>query len=78
MRTRTLMAAIIALPLNAVLFGTGAAIALSLPYPDEYLKYVLPVVILVSLVATAPIAWKLAPRLRIRNDYYPALFRKPS
>lgn len=78
MRTRTLMAAIIALPLNAVLFGTGAAIALSLPYPDEYLKYVLPAVIVVSMVATVPIAWKLAPRLRIRNDYYPALFRKPS
>ncbi|MBW8638030.1 hypothetical protein K1W69_12610 [Hoeflea sp. WL0058] len=78
MRTRTLIAAVIALPLNAVLFGTGAAIALSLPYPEEYLKYVLPAVILLSLIVTVPVAWKLAPRLRVRNDYYPALFKKPS
>ncbi len=78
MRTRTLIALALALPLNAVLFGAGTILALSLPLPDDYLKYVIPAVIVVSLIVTVPIAWKLAPRLRLRNDYYPALFKKPS
>ena len=78
MRTRTLIAAILALPLNAVLFGTGAILALSLPFPDDYLKYLMPAVIVISLIVTVPLAWMLAPRVRLRNDYYPAFFKKPS
>ncbi|WP_306117528.1 MULTISPECIES: hypothetical protein [unclassified Roseitalea] len=76
MRTRTLMAGAIALPLNAVVFGVGAVTVLSIPALAPYWKYVLPVVIVAGIALTVPLAWKLAPRLRLNSQYYPRLFRK--
>ena len=76
LRTRTLITILLALPVNAVLFGTAMAIVLSIPQAGPHLEYIIPAVVLAALVLTVPIAWKLAPRLRIRNDYYPNLFRK--
>ncbi|MCY0093768.1 hypothetical protein [Hoeflea ulvae] len=67
MRTRTSIAALIALPVNAVLFGFGAIAVLSIPALAEHAKYLLPAVILAGFAATAPIAWMLAPRLRARQ-----------
>jgi len=69
MRTRTLIAGLIALPINAVLFGAGAIIVLSIPALAEQAKYLLPVVIVAGFVAAAPIAWMMAPRLRARQLY---------
>ena len=69
MRTRTLIAALIALPVNAVLFGAGAIAVLSVPVLAEQAKYLLPVVIVTALAATLPVAWMLAPRLRARFNY---------
>lgn len=51
---------------NAVLFGTGAVIVLSVPGLQEQWKYLLPVVIVLSFLLAAPIAWLIAPRLRAR------------
>lgn len=69
MRTRTFIAGLIALPVNAVLFGAGAIAVLSIPALAAHAKYLLPAVIVTSFVATVPIAWALAPRLRARHLY---------
>ncbi|WPZ34549.1 hypothetical protein T8K17_00105 [Thalassobaculum sp. OXR-137] len=76
LRTRTLMAGMLSIPVNAVLFGTGAVVVLSIPQFQPYLEYILPAVIGMAFALTWPVAWKLAPRLRVRNDFYPNLFRK--
>ena len=69
MRTRTSIALLIALPVNAVLFGAGAIAVLSIPELAEHAKYLLPAVIVTGFVVTAPIAWMMAPRLRARHPY---------
>ena len=69
MRTRTMIAALIALPVNAVLFGVGAVTVLSVPALAEQAKYLLPAVIVLGFAATVPVAWWLAPRLRARFNY---------
>lgn len=69
MRTRTQIAALIAVPVNAVLFGAGAVAVLSVPALAEQAKYLLPAVIIVGIMATFPVAWMLAPRLRARHQY---------
>ncbi len=76
LRTRTLITALLSLPVNAVLFGSGAAVVLSIPWLRPYLEYVLPAVIVAAFALTVPVAWKLAPRLRVRNEFYPNLFRE--
>lgn len=75
MRTRTLIAALIYFPLNAVIFGFGAIAVLSIPFPQDAIKYLLPAVIVTALIVTAPLSWYLAPKLRIRRGRYSALFR---
>jgi len=77
MRTRTLVAGMIALPLNAVLFGVGVTTVLSIPALEPWRQLILPAVIITALVVTIPLSWMLAPRLRVRSAYYPRLFRKP-
>mgnify|MGYP003636087414 CR=1 FL=1 len=64
MRTRTFITGLVALPVNAVLFGAGAITVLSIPALAENAKYLLPAVI---------VAWLLAPRLRVQRR----LFRRP-
>ena len=76
MRTRTLIAGLLSLPVNAVLFGSAATLVLSIPSLRPYMEYVLPAVIAAAFVLTIPVAWTLAPRVRVRNDYYPNLFSK--
>jgi hypothetical protein len=76
LRTRTLMAGMLSLPVNAVLFGTGAVAVLSIPELQPYMEYILPATIALAFALTWPIAWKLAPRLRARTNFYPNLFRK--
>ena len=67
-RTRTWIALLISLPVNAVLFGAGAIAVLSIPALAEQAKYLLPAVIVTGLAATLPLACVLAPRLRLRQD----------
>ncbi|MDN2568475.1 hypothetical protein N1F89_19800 [Aquibium sp. A9E412] len=67
MRTRTSIAGVLYLPVNAVLFGTGAIAVLSFPSLQEQWKYLIPAVVVASFVLAAPIAWWIAPRLRVRH-----------
>lgn len=60
MRTRTFIAGLIALPINAVLFGTGAITVVWIPALAEHAKYLLPAVVVGGFVAAAPLAWMLA------------------
>ena len=54
MRTRTMIAALISLPVNAVIFGAGAIAVLSIPALAEQAKYLLPAVIVGGFLVTFP------------------------
>lgn len=66
MGPRAFITILLSLMVNAVLFGAGAILVLSVPALSEQAKYLLPVVIVLSFVLTPFIAWKMAPRLRAR------------
>ncbi len=59
MPTRLQIAALLAMMINAVLFGIGAVIVLSLPALSADAAFYLPVVIVLSFVLTLPIAWTM-------------------
>ena len=58
---------ICAIVLNAVLFGIGATIVLTVPALNDNAKYLLPVVIVASFVIAPFLANFFARRMRIRN-----------
>ncbi|MBS9721562.1 hypothetical protein JYU29_12800 [Tianweitania sp. BSSL-BM11] len=66
MTTNTRIALIIYGLVNAVVFGTGAIIILSVASLQEHWPILLPVIVVVSLVVAWPIAQAIAPRLRSR------------
>lgn len=66
MSTRFRISMVIYGMVNAVLFGTGAIAVLSLPSLQEFWKILIPIVVVLSFVLAAPIAWLIAPRLRAR------------
>jgi len=53
---------------DAVLFGIGLLIVLLMPPFNAHLGLWIPIVVFVSFVLAAPIAWLLAPRLQARYD----------
>ena len=67
MRTRTYMAGMIGLMVNAVLFGVGAVTVLSVPALRAWAPYLIPAMVVVSLALTPIIAWRMAPMLRLRH-----------
>jgi len=78
MSPRAFITVLLSLMVNAVLFGFGAILVLSVPALAEQAKYLLPVVIVASFIVTPFIAWKMAPRLRARywNPAKPAYVTK--
>lgn len=66
MTTRTLITLLVMMMTNAVLFGIGAIIVLSIPALDAHAKILLPVVIVLSFLIGPFVAWYIAPRLRAR------------
>ncbi len=66
-RTHTWLTIICSMMVNAVLFGAGAITVLSVPALAELAKYLMPAVIVTSLVAAPFIASVIARRMRIRN-----------
>lgn len=66
MMTRTYIAALVALMINAVIFGSGAIAVLSIPVLSAQAWVLLPIVIAASLLLSPIIAWYLAPMLRAR------------
>jgi len=66
MSTRFRLAALIFGMTNAVLFGAGIVVVLSFPDLLEQAITLIPIVVALSFLLAAPIAWFLAPRLRLR------------
>lgn len=67
MRTNTYISLFVGLMVNAMLFGTGAVIVLSIPGLEAYWKYLIPLVVVISFVLTPFISIAIAPYLRLRN-----------
>lgn len=66
MRTRLWIAAMIFPVVNAVLFGLGTIPLLSIAALAEQASTLFPYVVAGSLLLAVPIAWLIAPRLRLR------------
>lgn len=75
MQTRVYVALLAALPVNAVLFGTGAVAVLSIPALTEHAPILMPNVVLVALALTPPLAWIVSRRMMLRYQPRPALRR---
>lgn len=71
-RTRLWIAAMVYPMANAVLFGSGATLVLTVPWLRENAVWSLPVIIVLALILAAPVSWVLAPRLRRRYWKYRA------
>lgn len=67
MRTRTFISGLVFLPTNAVLFGIGALLVLTIPALRAHAVALIPVVVVLSFAIAAPLAWYIAPRLRLRS-----------
>lgn len=65
-RTETYLTVIASMMVNAVVFGVGAIAILSIPAIGQYVKFLLPAWIVMSFVVTPFIAFKIAPRMRLR------------
>lgn len=70
MKTRAYVAALAALPVNAVLFGIGAVTVLSIPALSEHATTLIPTVVLASFALTLPITWLVSRRMMLR--YWPS------
>lgn len=66
MSVRFQIAAIMSVVVNAVLFGVGAIIVLSIPALADSAKILLPVVVILSFVIAPIASWIIAPRMRSR------------
>jgi hypothetical protein len=66
MSTRFAIAALVYTMVNAVLFGAGLIVVLTVPTLSADAMALIPTVVVVSLVAAIPVSWILAPRLRAR------------
>jgi hypothetical protein len=68
MKTRTYVAALVSMMINAVVFGAGAIAVLSIPALEAEAWFWLPVVVVVSFLVSPFIGWALAPRLMARYE----------
>ena len=67
MSTRVYIAGILSLMVAGVLFGMGAIPVLMIPALSAKANVLLPIVVVLSIILTPPIAWKLAPKLRAKT-----------
>ncbi len=66
-KTRAGIAALVYTMVNAVMFGATLTTVLAVPYFSAHAEIGIGAAVLVSLVAAAPVAWLIAPRLRART-----------
>jgi hypothetical protein len=65
MSTRLWIAAMLFMMVQAVTFGFGTVLVLATPLADYAMK-LMPMVVVLSVILSAPLSWMLAPRLRAR------------
>ena len=66
MSTRLIIAALIYMIVNAVLFGCSVTIVLTIPVLAAQANTLVPAVVVTSLILALPVSWFVAPRLRAR------------
>ncbi len=66
MSVRLIIALLIFLMVNAVLFGIGLIVVVTFPALNARAMGLIPVVVLLSFVLAAPLSWYIAPKLRAR------------
>ena len=64
--TRASIAALVYLMTSAVLFGVGIVVVLTVPALSANAVFLIPAVVVASLILGAPAAWIIAPRMRAR------------
>jgi hypothetical protein len=74
MSVRIMIAALIYMMVQAIMFGAGAVLVLATPLADMAMR-LMPLVVAGSIVLALPVAWHIAPRLRAR--YWRARGDKP-
>lgn len=67
MRTITYITMFVSMMVNAVVFGAGTVVILTIPALDEQAKYLLPAWIVVTFLVSPVIARFMAPSLRLRE-----------
>lgn len=67
MKTRLWIAVLLYPVVNAVLFGLGVISLLSFKSLADHLTILMPSMVVISFILAAPIAWFVAPRLRLRS-----------
>ncbi len=65
MSIRFTIAAMVYLMVQAIMFGVGAVLVLATPL-SAIAMTLMPWVVAITMVLSAPIAWEIAPRLRAR------------
>jgi hypothetical protein len=66
MNNRLRIALLIYSMTNAVIFGAGLIAVLNVPTLRADAEFLIPVVVVASLILAAPVAWLIAPRLQAR------------
>ena len=66
MSTRAQIASLVALMVNAMLFGFGVIAILTVPALNAHAALLIPALVAVSVLAAPAIGWFIAPRLRAR------------
>ncbi|WP_042695092.1 hypothetical protein [Azospirillum sp. B506] len=66
MSTRLRLAILIYGMIQGVVFGIGTVLVLGVPRLSEQAMTLMPTVVILSILLAAPIAWVMAPRLRLR------------
>jgi len=66
MSVRLQIAAMVYLMVQAVMFGAGIVLTLATPLA-AHAQALIPAVVVVTALASAPVAWFIAPRLRLRR-----------
>ena len=65
--TDTWLKIVCSMMINAVIFGAGAILVLSVPALAVHAKVLLPLVIIAAFAAAPLFALAIAPRMRLRN-----------
>ena len=66
MSVRLQISALVFMMVQAVLFGVGIVAILATPL-SAHAQTAIPIMIALTILASAPISWWMAPRLRLRN-----------
>ena len=65
--TNTWLRIIVAMQINAIIFGTGAIAVLSVPALAAHAKYLIPLVVFLAFGVAPFLSLVVYPRMRIRN-----------